>query len=149
MIGLNRPALLLRGCSWAVEVAALCLVLASLGSPAAAGVRVQGDVAAVRIDASQAQVREVLDGLVVSFGIGYRSSIALNDTRSGTYSGSLRQVLARVLDGYNFVIGGADSKLQVIVLGREGDNAIPAATSAMVPAMAPAKNPAADWRPRR
>jgi hypothetical protein len=145
MIGLNRPTLLLRGCGWAVEPAALCLVLASLGSAAAAGVRVQGDAAAVRIEASQAQVREVLDGLVANFGIGYRSSIALNDTRSGTYSGSLRQVLARVLDGYNFVIGGADAKLQIIVLGKEGDTAIPA----VVPAMAPAKNPAADWRPRR
>lgn len=120
------------------------MMLISFGTVTAAGVRVQGSVAAVRIEASEARVKEVLAALVPDFHIRYRTSIALDEIRSGTYSGSLRQVLARVLDGYNFVIGGADSKLQIIVLGKEGDSAIPA----VVPAMSAAKNPAADWRPR-
>ena len=145
MTKLNRPTLLLRGCSRAVEAVTLFFILANLGTAAAASVRVQGDVAAVRIEASQAPVRDVLDGLAANFGIRYRSSIALDDVRSGTYSGSLRQVLSRVLDGYNFVTAGAGSALQIIILGKPGGDAVPAA----VQPVGAVKNPATDWRPRR
>lgn len=142
--GLNRPGLLLRSRSWAVEAVTVFLILANFNIVAAkAAVRVQGVVASVRIEASQAQVKDVLVALVTRFDIRYRSSIPLDDVCNGTFSGSLRQVLFRVLDGYDFIIERADSKLEIIVVGKRGDHAIPA----VVPSLGAAKNRATDWRP--
>jgi hypothetical protein len=91
--------------------------------------RVQGDPKAVRVDARQTTIADVLSGLASAFNIRYRSSIVLNDVRNGTYSGSLRQVISRVLDGYNYVIQYEDSKLNIIVVGKVGEQA-PAAPQA-------------------
>jgi hypothetical protein len=144
MTGLNRPTLLLRG-RWAVEVVVVFIILANLSTVAAATVRVQGNTTAVQIEANQAQVKDVLAALATNFDIQYRSSSDLDDVRNGTYSGSLREVLSRVLDGYNFVFEMSGSKLEIIVLGRRGDHAIPG----VVPTIGAAINPATDWRPRR
>jgi hypothetical protein len=98
---------------------------AGVATPSAEGdrLRVQGDPKAVRVDARQTTIADVLAGLATAFNIRYRSSIALNDVRNGTYSGPLRQVISRVLDGYNYVIKYEDSKLNIIVVGKVGEAA--------------------------
>jgi hypothetical protein len=95
--------------------------------------RVQGDPKAVRVDTRQSTIADVLGALAAAFNIRYRSSIALNDVRNGTYSGPLRQVISRVLDGYNYVIKYEDSKLNIIVVGKVGEQAAPAPQASTAP----------------
>jgi hypothetical protein len=108
---------------------------AGVATPSAEGdrLRVQGDPKAVRVDARQTTIADVLGGLAAAFNIRYRSSIALNDVRNGTYSGPLRQVISRVLDGYNYVIKYEDSKLNIIVVGKVGEQATAAPQTAAAP----------------
>jgi hypothetical protein len=93
-----------------------------------ASVRVRGDMAAVRLDTRRTTISEVLAALNAAFGMSYRSSIVLDEEINGTYAGSLRRVISRVLDGYNYVIKQDDGKLDVIILGRRGERAVPVAT---------------------
>jgi hypothetical protein len=95
-----------------------------------ASVRVRGDAAAVRLDVSRTTIADVLSALNATFDMSYRSAIALDEEINGTYAGSLRRVISRVLDGYNFVIKPDDAKLDVIILGRRGERAVPAAMPA-------------------
>jgi hypothetical protein len=113
---------------------------AGVATPGAEGdrLRVQGDPKAVRVDARQTTIADVLSGLASAFNIRYRSSIALNDVRNGTYSGPLRQVISRVLDGYNYVIKYEDSKLNIIVVGKVGEQAAVAPQAAAGPQAAAA-----------
>jgi len=100
---------------------------APMFEPDGASVRVWGDMAAVRIDARRTTIADVLSALNAAFDISYRSAIVLDGEISGTYAGSLRRVISRVLDGYNYVIEQNDAKLDVIILGRRGDRAVPVA----------------------
>jgi hypothetical protein len=92
-------------------------------------VRVQGDPAAFRIEAHQTTIANVLFALATAFNIRYHASIALDQVLNGTYSGSLRYVISRVLDGYNYVIEYENSKLNVIILGKVGEQAVAAPPS--------------------
>jgi hypothetical protein len=69
----------------------------------------------------------VLAALKATFAMSYRSAIVLDEEINGTYAGSLRRVLSRVLDGYNYVIEQNDAKLDVIIFGRRGERAVPVA----------------------
>lgn len=89
-------------------------------------VQVAGDGASLKVDAHHVTVEQVLSALSV-VNIGYRSSENLDDTVDGIYTGSERQVLARVLEGYNYAIKQERTKLEVIVFGKSGDHAVPAA----------------------
>jgi hypothetical protein len=88
-------------------------------------VRITGDVTALELDLHQATLAQVMSALG-RFNIRYRSSVALNDIVSGTYAGSLDRVLSHMLDGYDYAIRHNDAKLDVIVIGRSGEHALPA-----------------------
>jgi hypothetical protein len=100
---------------------------ASMFEPDGGSVRVRGDMAAVRLDARRTTIADVLSALNAAFDISYRSAIVLDEEINGTYAGSLRRVISRVLDGYNYVIKQGDAKLDVIILGRRGERAVPVA----------------------
>jgi hypothetical protein len=89
-------------------------------------VNVRGNLAAVQLDARQSTITDVLSALSAAFHISYRSSIALDEVVNGSYAGSLSRVIARVLDGYDYVIKRDDSKLEVLVFGKRGERAIAA-----------------------
>jgi hypothetical protein len=101
--------------------------VAPMFEPDGGAVRVRGDMAAVRLDARRTTIADVLAALNAAFAMSYRSSIVLDGEINGTYAGSLRRVISRVLDGYNYVIKQDDAKLDVIILGRRGDRAVPVA----------------------
>jgi hypothetical protein len=101
--------------------------VAPMFEPDGASVRIRGDMAAVRIDARRTTIADVLSALNAAFAMSYRSSIVLDEEINGTYAGSLRRVISRVLDGYNYVIEQDDAKLAVIILGRRGERAVPVA----------------------
>jgi len=98
--------------------------------PGAGAVRVRGDAAAVRLDASHTTIANVLSALNTSFDMSYSSWIVLDEEINGTYTGTLRRVIARVLDGYNYVIKQDNAKLDIIVLGKRGERAVPVAAPA-------------------
>ena len=101
--------------------------VAQMFDPDGGAVRVRGDMAAVRIDARRTTIAGVLSALNAVFDMSYRTSIVLDEEINGTYVGSLRRVISRVLDGYNYVIKQDDAKLDVIILGRRGERAVPVA----------------------
>ena len=94
-------------------------------APDHGSLRVQGDAAALRIDVRQRTIKDVLSALTKTFDVQCRSSVALDEPLSGTYSGSLAHVVARLLDGYNYAIEEQDAKLDVTIVGRVGERAVP------------------------
>ena len=109
--------------SVALSIATL-LVTAPLSHAIGADVRVQGTVDAVRVEARDATGTQILAALAGRFALSYRGS---TDGRgfSGTFAGPLREVVKRVLDGYNFVINTKDDGLEVVVLGPASAVAVP------------------------
>jgi hypothetical protein len=88
-------------------------------------IRIEGDVAALHVEVQQTTIADVLSALE-SFNIRYRSSIALNDVVNGTYAGPPGRVLSRLLVGYNYAIKQGDAEIDVIIVSRYGEQAIPA-----------------------
>ena len=69
-----------------------------------ADVRVTGPPEAIRLEAHDAPVQEVLAALNASFGLRYRGVAGLDRRISGTYQGPLPRVVRRLLDGYDFIV---------------------------------------------
>jgi hypothetical protein len=111
-----------------VFVAALALIALE---PSTAGAQdrpdkgvlhINGDATALEIDVHQATLAEVMTALG-RFNLRYRSPVELNDVVSGTYAGSLGRVLSRVLAAYNYAIKKDGAIVDVIVVGRRGEQA--------------------------
>jgi hypothetical protein len=117
-------------CVFVLTVAFVC----SLAAIASAEVHVEGSPAAVRVTASRDTISNVLSTLAATFNVQYRTAIPLDAAADATYSGSFRQVISRLLEGYNYVIKGDDSKtIEIVVLGKRGE--------ARTPPKAPAEKP--------
>jgi hypothetical protein len=95
---------------------ASAVLLAAGGQTARAQVQVGGQPEAVRVEASDATLREVLDALRANFNLRYRSNDVLDARLTGTFGGSLPRVAARVLDGYDFVIKITAQGVDVLVV---------------------------------
>ena len=97
---------------------------------AAAGteaVRVKGDAKALELDVHQARLADVLIALArFNIRYRYRSPMTLNDVIDGTYAGPLGHVLSRLFAGYNYAIKQGDAEIDVIIVSRHGEQAIPA-----------------------
>ncbi len=141
MICFDRSPRLLR-CLQASAIVLAAIVACS--ASARCEVSVQGTVAAVRVDAQQARLPEVLSALSTTLGVRYDSLIALDEVIvAGTYSGTLEDVLMRVLTGLNYVIKTGDGAVEVIIVGRPGQPPAPITREPPLPANT---NPAAQWR---
>jgi hypothetical protein len=104
-------------------------------SPVLAEMQVSGTPQAVRIDARDAPLEEILAGLSRAFGVHYQLSVNLNKRLSGTYEGSLPQVLTGVLNGYNFILYRENGAMAVTVSGMAntpGTSSGPASSSTKV-----------------
>ena len=71
------------------------------------------------------------------FALRYRGTTG-SDGVTATFDGSLRYVVGRVLDGYNYFIETRGDGLEVVVLGAASSHAVPAPVYA--PPTYPAKN---------
>jgi hypothetical protein len=131
----------------ALVVAAPALVCCA--ATARCEVSVEGTVAALRIKAEQAPLAEVLSALEARLGVRHSALIALDDvTVAGTYSGTLEDVLTRLLSGLNYVIETRQEAIEIVIVSRPGAMPPPFIDK---PPPAPANaNPAAQWRaPKR
>ncbi|WP_298878188.1 hypothetical protein [uncultured Bradyrhizobium sp.] len=119
----------------AVAISLACGLIA----PAKADIRVDGDPRALQLQASGDSLAAVLARFDQLFAVKVRSAVPLMSEVSGSYSGTLSQVMARLLDGYNYVIKVDRDVTEILVLGRGGDVAIvpkarPASTTKTVTA---------------
>jgi hypothetical protein len=80
-------------------------------------VRVAGHTEAVQVEARDAPVQDVLAALNTSFGLQYRGVASLDRRISGTYEGSLQQVVRRLLDGYDFIVKMDARTVEVVIIG--------------------------------
>ncbi len=87
---------------------------------------VQGSPAAVHLEVRQTTIAQVLAALMTAYDISYSASIPLERLLDGTYTGTLRRVVSRVLQGYNFAIEQDNTKLVVIIFDKGGEQAIAA-----------------------
>jgi hypothetical protein len=90
-----------------------------------AEVRVQGQANDVRVEAHDATVAEILAALGERFALQYRGTTGSRGL-TVTFDGPLRRVVARALDGYNYVIRERGDRLEVIVLSTQSPYAVPA-----------------------
>jgi hypothetical protein len=137
-----------RGARMAAAVIGSAVIAAALGimpGPALAATEVRGRPADMQLRTENASIREVLDALARSFKLTYRLPPTISRQVSGLYSGTLYQVLARILDGHDYIVEVSDSGTKVVVLGTSGATAIPppALAGPVIPALAtPAAPPA-------
>jgi hypothetical protein len=110
-----------------------------------ASAQVSGSQQAVSVDARNSSVKEVLSALSQKFKLQFQATANLDRPVSGTYQGSLQHVVARLLEGYNFVIRTNDGALEITVLGTQNGTTVAGAQSTPVvvsATAAPAQTPA-------
>lgn len=100
-------------------LAALTACLAAASTGAFASAQVSGTAQSVSVDAQNSSVKEVLSALGRTFKLRFQSTANLDRPISGTYQGSLQRVVARLLEGYNFIIQTDHGNLQITVLGTQ------------------------------
>src|SRR5262249_40843321 len=91
--------------------------LSAIACPVFAASVVDGQPSEMRVQAENASTRELLEALAANFKIKYKLPANVNRNMTGAYAGSLRQVLAGILDGHDYVIESSDDQLEVVVLG--------------------------------
>jgi hypothetical protein len=96
-------------------------------------VRLQGSAESLQLEVHDSTIAAVLAAMGRAFAVRYRSSTPLDDAISGTYVGSLGRVIARVLAGYDYVIKHQDHTVEVSVLGKHGEQALPGAPAVVAP----------------
>lgn len=106
-----------------VTAVAICLA----GAPASAffAPQVSGSSSAVRINAQNSPIEDVLSALGQKFDLQFQSSINLDKQLTGTYRGSLLQVVSRLLEGYDFIIKSSKDGLNITVLGLQNGTKSP------------------------
>ena len=91
--------------------------LAIASTPVLAEMQVRGSPEAVRIEARDTPVEEILAALSRAFGMHYQLSDHLDKRVSGTFVGPLPRVVTRILDGYNFILKTDNGSIAVTVVG--------------------------------
>ena len=71
----------------------------------------------VRLELDNAAIEDVMDALGANFGLRYRSAVPLGRRITGTHRGVLGRVVARILDGYDFVMKTGPEGIEVTVYG--------------------------------
>jgi hypothetical protein len=111
-----------RFSDWRARAAVIAVVIVTTGT-VHAEVRVNGDAGAVQVDATRSNVAEVLSALETAYGLRVNTTSALERPVSGTFTGSLAQLLSRVLEGYNYFIRYKATEIEVTVIGLQGNRA--------------------------
>ena len=115
--------------------AALAVVIVTAGT-VHAEVRVNGDASALQVVATQSNVAEVLSALESAFRLRVNTPMVLDRAVSGTFTGSLAQILSRMLQDCNYFIRWQATEIEVTVIGLKGDR------PAVVQRPRPPKSPA-------
>ena len=101
-----------------------CLAALS-ATQADAEVRVDGGRDEMHVRVENDTVGHVLETLGQNVSLHYRSAAPLNKVIGGSFSGSLEQVLSRVLAGYDFAVRYNLQDVEIFVVGKSGVAPIP------------------------
>jgi hypothetical protein len=114
-------------------VAALSI---ALGPHALAEVSAQGTPEVAHVEVKNASLEEVLRALHDAYGLAYRSDVALDARINGSFEGPLSQVIARLLDGTNYVLTKSGNNFRVVIVAGAGSQPIPPMAAMPAPASA-------------
>jgi hypothetical protein len=78
--------------------------------------RIDGSPEALRLDVTDTKLGDVLNFLERKFNLRYRSNDALEGRITGSFHGPLRRVVARLLEGYDYVIAISPDGIDVLIL---------------------------------
>jgi hypothetical protein len=93
--------------------------------PVWAQIDVERQSDAVYVTAKDASVSKALAALSAQRRLTYTFDPGLDGPLEGDYSGTLQQVLKRVLDGYDYVIEISDDGIELKVIGRSDPTSRP------------------------
>jgi hypothetical protein len=124
---------------------AVVAVISGTWLPARAETDITGSPDALRVEAHDTALQAVLTAL----GVRIRTSADLNRPVDGTFKGSLREVIARLLDGYDFFIHKSGDDIEVVVVGSSGAAAVAAVPAPVPTAPVVAKRSASEPFDRR
>ena len=120
----------------------LVIALAMIPICVRAEIKVRGTPQAVVVEAQNASVEEVLIALTDTFKVRFRSAANLNKRLTGTYQGTLRQAVSRILKGYHFAARSGPAGLEITLHGAGAPVDVAAARATTRPAeAAPARHP--------
>ena len=128
--------------TWRRDIGLAAVFACALATGAHAEVRVEGTAQTLRVTARDETVSGVLAALAARYDVKVRAGAPLDAAAHTVYSGPLREVLARVLDGYNYVLRNDGQATEVIVFGRRGEAAVPG----LRPANATAPSVVSRWK---
>jgi hypothetical protein len=94
------------------------VMLAGVATSVRAEVKIDGTVTALRVTTGNDAISNVLSALAATFNLRYRTSVRLDAAARATYSGSLAEVIGRLLDGYSYVIKKDQDAAEVVVRSR-------------------------------
>ncbi len=117
---------------------ALVIALAMIPTCVRAEIKVRGTPQAVVVEAQNASVEEVLIALTDTFKVRFRSAANLNKRLTGTYQGTLRQAVSRILKGYHFAARSGPAGLEITLHGAGTPVDVAAARATTRPAEAAA-----------
>jgi hypothetical protein len=106
------------------------VALAIAPTLALAETQVRGTPSALSVEAQNASVEEILVALSNAFDVEFRSSADLEKRITGTYRGSLQQVVMHILGGYDFFVKSGENGLEITLLGLGRAIAVVGASSA-------------------
>jgi len=121
--GRSRPGE--RLCVISLWSAIIAVLMSAIPGLVWAKTDVEGQSDAVRITAKDASVSEVLAALSAQLNLTYTFLPELDHPIEGVYSGSLQQVLARILDGYDYIAILSDGGIELKVFNRSAIMATP------------------------
>ena len=98
-------------------LAAAMLLLSVEGRSVSAEVRISGNGDNVVVEARNATMPEVLTGLQAALHVKIRLVGSTPRQFTGSYTGSLRRVLSRLLDGTSYIVNRDPDGMSIIVVG--------------------------------
>ena len=118
-----------------VGMAGIAALLGTISGSARAATEVQGQPDEMQLRAENASTREVLEALSATFKLTYKLPPTIDRDLTGLYSGTLPQVLGRILEGSDYIVKVADDGIEIIVLraaGASGAAAVAASGNTVV-----------------
>jgi hypothetical protein len=124
----------MRRKSFLPQLATIVLLAWSLScGPSAAEVRLSGTPDRIVLRASDATMPEILAAVRSAFDLEVRLKGATARKFTGVYSGSVRQVLSRLLAGEDYVLRFAADGMSIVLLGASASDST-VARSTVLPA---------------
>jgi hypothetical protein len=120
-----------------VAMAVIAAIGGAIPSSAHADVRVTAQANSIRLETQDAALSEVLTALGVTYKLPNGGMPEPSRSLNGTYTGTARDVIFRVLDGYDFIVNRSDGRFDVVIYGVSGKTSNAAAAVATAPAVPP------------